>query len=92
MNAYAFAEFYGQDGDEHPLADVGIDSAFGVHIRADRYDVHPLPFGPDVFAEFLTIRRAFDIKKRSDGDWKVPGSGYVGLPVKSDAWAGEATA
>ena len=77
--AYAFAEFYGENGDEKPLTDLGIEESYGVHIRADGYDVLPLAFGPDVFDEFLCIRRAFDINKRANGDWKRPGSGYVGI-------------
>lgn len=78
LNAYAFAEFHGLNGSEQPIPE-GIEAAYGVHIRADGYDVLPLQFGPDVFAEFVTIRRAFDIKKRADGDYRTPGSGYVGL-------------
>jgi hypothetical protein len=77
-NAYGQAEFYGENGDEKPLADVGIEAAWGVHIRDDGYDVYPLKYGPDVFAEFVTVRAAFDIHKRSEGNWKIPGSGYVG--------------
>lgn len=77
--AYAFAEFYGQDGDEHPMADLGIEASFGVHLRADGYDVIPLEFGPHVHQEFLTIRTAYDINKRAQGDWRTPGSGYVGI-------------
>lgn len=76
---YAHAEFYtdGEGGEEKPLPQV--EASFGVHIRSDGYDVLPLVHGPDVFEEFLTIRRAFDINKRAEGDWKTPGSGYVGL-------------
>jgi hypothetical protein len=77
--AYAFAEFHGENGDESPMADLGIEQSFGVHIRADGYDCYPLAFGPDVYDEFLTIRRAFDINKRANGDWKRPGTGYVGI-------------
>jgi len=80
--AYAFAEFYGEDGDECPMADLGIEESYGVHIRSDGYDVLPLAYGADVYDEFLTIRRAFDINKRANGDWKRPGTGYVGLPVR----------
>ncbi len=75
---YAFAEFYGE-GTEHPMADLGIEASFGVHIRADGYDVHPLAFGPHIFDEFVTIRRAYDANKRGAGDWRQPGSGYVGI-------------
>ena len=53
-----------------------------------------LVYGPDVFEEFLTIRAAFDINKRAEGDWKRPGSGYVGmahqLPHNSDNPTGSA--
>ena len=61
------------------MADLGIEAAFGVHIRADGYDVYELRYGPDVFAEFVHLRRAADLIKRAAGDWKVPGSGYVGI-------------
>lgn len=81
LAAYAGAEFYGERGDEHPLPKV--DSAFGVHIRADDYDVVPLPLGVGIFREFLTIREAFDINKRAEGKWDEPGSGYVGAPIRT---------
>jgi hypothetical protein len=81
LNAYAHAEFTGLDGDEHPLPECG--AAFGVQIRADGFDVHPLAFGPDVAAEFVTIRNTFDIAKRGRGDWKRPGTGYVGIAIQS---------
>lgn len=78
--AYAFAEFHGEQGDEAPLPEV--ERSFGVHIRDDGYDVHELVFGPEVFEEFLAIRRTFEANKRAEGDWKTPGSGYVGLPLR----------
>lgn len=78
--AYAFADFTGEDGDEQPVPEV--ERSFGVHIREDGYDVHELAFGPDVFAEFVAIRKTFDANKRAEGDWKSPGSGYVGLPLR----------
>src|SRR4029077_844453 len=64
--AYAFAEFHcdGNGGEERPLPEV--EGSYGVHIRADGYDVHPLAFGRVVHEEFLTIRRAFDINKRAE--------------------------
>lgn len=78
--AYANAEFItdGEGGPETPLPPV--EAAYGVHIRTDGYDVYPLAFGPDVFAEFVAIRHAFEANKRAEGDWRRPGSGYVGLP------------
>jgi hypothetical protein len=75
--AYACAEFMGEDGDEQPVPEV--EASFGVHIRADGYDVHPLAFGADVYEEFLAIRRTFDANKRAEGDWRSPGTGYVGI-------------
>lgn len=82
LSAYAFAEFTGLGGDEKPLPKC--DAAFGVQIRADGYDVAPFEFGPHVYQEFLTIRETYDIAKRMRGDWKVPGSGYVGLLIQRE--------
>jgi hypothetical protein len=85
---YAFAEFYGQLGDEHPMADVGIEASFGVHLRPDgTFAVHRLEFGPHVYAEFLHIRAAYEANKRAVGNWRVPGSGYVGVSEQSEASA-----
>ena len=83
LAAYAGAEFTGLDGAEHPLPDV--EGSFGVHIRADGWDAYPLTFGPAVFGEFVNIRRTFDIHKRAEGNWKVPGTGYVGLSVQEES-------
>lgn len=83
LNAYAFAEFTGLGGTEQEIPEV--DAAFGIHIRPDGYDVHPMRFGPDIYQEFVAIRQVSDIKKRMDGNWKVPGSGYVGAPVRGGA-------
>jgi hypothetical protein len=77
--AYAFADFVMVAGQEEPLADMRIEKSFGVWIRADGYDVYPLEFSPRVFAEFLAIRAAFDANRRATGNWKIPGSGYVGI-------------
>ena len=84
LSAYAGAEFVvGADGYERPMPP--IEASYGVHIREDGYSVHPLRFGPDVYAEFLVIRAALDIHKRAEGDWRIPGSGYVGAPyVRED--------
>lgn len=81
LNAYAHAEFHGTGGDEKPLP--ACDAAFGVQIRADGYDVAPFTFGPHIYDEFLTIRKTYDIAKRGRGDWRTPGSGYVGLFVQT---------
>src|SRR5450756_464810 len=80
LSAYAGAEFYmGADGYERLMPP--IEASYGVHIREDGYSVHPLKFGPEMFAEFLVIRAAFDIHKRAEGDWRIPGTGYVGAPI-----------
>lgn len=82
LAAYAFAEFHGENGNEQPVPEC--EAAYGVHIRADGYDVVPLKFGPDVFHEFITIRNTFDINKRSEGNWRFPGSGYVGIALQPE--------
>lgn len=81
--AYAFADFHGLDGNEKPLPE-GVESAYGLHIRMDGYSLIPLKFGRDVFEEFLTIRRTYDINKRVEGDWRQPGSGYAGLELQPE--------
>lgn len=78
LNAYGHADGHGDELEPMPE----IDAAFGVHIRADGYDCHPLPYSDDVFTEFLVILTTFDIAKRAEGDWKIPGSGYVGVSVQ----------
>lgn len=80
--AYAFAEFAGLNGEEVEIPRT--DAAFGVHIRADGYDVYPMAFGERIFREFLTIKQVSEIKKQMDGNWKIPGSGYVGVPVRNE--------
>jgi len=83
--AYALAEFSSENGDEQPMADVGIEASFGVHLQEDGYDCHPLAFGPHIFDEFLAIRSAYDANKRAVGDWRIPGTGYVGISEQSEA-------
>lgn len=82
MCAYGHAEFSGLGAAEQPLP-TGITAAFGVHIRPDGYDVAPMKYGPDVYAEFVAIRKAYDVVKAGRGDWKKPGSGHVGLMIQA---------
>lgn len=77
ITAYGHAEFALVDGQETPIPIA--DDGFVVQVRADGYDVYPVEYGPTVFDEFLVIREAFDIAKRMRGNWKVPGSGYIGV-------------
>ena len=86
LAAYGHAEFTGLGGDEQPIPEC--DAAFGVQIRADGYDVAPFAYGPDIYDEFLLIRRTYDVVKAGRGDWKRPGSGHVGIhiqPTREDA-------
>ncbi|MYT30488.1 MULTISPECIES: hypothetical protein [unclassified Streptomyces] len=54
--AYRFADFYvSEDGAEMPVADLGISAAYGVHLRADGYSVHPLDAGEETFQRFLDV-------------------------------------
>lgn len=73
---YTHGEFWGLGGDEKPIPKCV--AAFGVHITPDGYEVSQFKHGPHVYEEFLVIRRAFDIVKRVRGDWRRPGSGYMG--------------
>lgn len=77
--AYAFADFAVIGDTERPMASFHIEKSFGVWLRPDGYDVYPLEFGGHVFDEFVNIRRVFDAFARANGDWKRPGSGYVGI-------------
>ena len=78
--AYGHAEFTGTGGDEKPLPEC--NAAYGVYIRPDGYDVAPFNYGPDIYAEFLAIRRVYDIAKAGRGDWRTPGSGHMGLLIQ----------
>lgn len=75
--AYVYADFHGAE--ETPMDSYGVEASYGVHLRQDGYDVYPLEFGPHVFLEFLHIREVYDANKRAVGDWRIPGSGYVGI-------------
>jgi hypothetical protein len=53
--AYEHAETFtvvGEGGQEHSLADLGIDRAAAIHVRADGFDVRPLDTGPEVWDYF----------------------------------------
>lgn len=65
LAAYGHAEFYvDTDGTEHPVADLGIGAAYGVHLRADGYDVYPLEYSQRIFNEFLHIAYVAKTTKR----------------------------
>ena len=80
LSAYGHAEFHGLDGDEKPLPTC--EDAFGVQIRPDGYDAVPLAFGRDIYEEFLSIRRTYEVATKGRGDYRRPGSGHVGLSIQ----------
>ena len=82
LAAYGHAEFTGLNGNENPLP--ATDGSFGVQIRADGYDVAPFAYGPAIYDEFLQIRRTHAVVKAGRGNWKVPGSGHVGLHIQTE--------
>ena len=84
LNAYAFAEFYGENGNESLMSDLGIKEAYAIHIRTDGYSVVPMAFGESVHAEWLHLLESARIIKRATGDWKVPGSGYRGISLDKE--------
>lgn len=86
MCAYGHAEFAGLGAGAQPLPE-GITGAFGIHIRPDGYDVAPMAYSDDVYGEFVKIRHTFDVVKRGRGDWKVPGSGHVGMMIQTEGEA-----
>jgi hypothetical protein len=67
LAAYRFADVYldPETGAETPMADLGIEFAAVVHVRADGYDIHPMNAGPDTFKTFQHIATT---ARRVDGD------------------------
>lgn len=54
--AYGNAEFYlGDDGLDHPMAELGVTDHWGVWIRSDGYDVYPLDRSENTFRTFQYI-------------------------------------
>lgn len=82
LNAYAHAEFHGLKGDEAPMPT--FDAAFGVQIRPDGYGVAPFAFGPEIYDEFVLIRRTYAAVKAGRGDWRRPGTGHVGVHIQAE--------
>lgn len=84
LAAYAFADFHGENGDEVSMGTYDVAESYAVHVRDDGYTVYPMEYGPQVFEEFLDLARSAKILKRAEGDWRTPGTGYVGVPVTND--------
>ncbi len=54
LAAYRFADVYVDDqGEEQPM--LPVDEVFGVHVRADGYDLRPITADREVFREFLYV-------------------------------------
>jgi hypothetical protein len=75
LAAYRHAEvFVDDDGTEKPMADLGIgDEGHGLWIRADGYDVLPIPVDESVFKAFLHISYG--------SRWMRDNKGIVGDPL-----------
>jgi hypothetical protein len=70
LSAYGNGEFYlDANGDDQPMADLGITDHWGVWIRADGYSVHPVDRSERTFESFLYVatvaRRARQWKEES---------------------------
>lgn len=50
--AYARAEVYLEDGEERPMAELGIERVGALHVRADGWDLRELEWGEDVWTFF----------------------------------------
>jgi len=55
LAAYARGEHYLDEGHEQPLADIGIQRAAVVHLRADGFDVYPMTITEPVFTLFRHV-------------------------------------
>lgn len=55
LAAYRYADFYMEDGEEKPMADLGITDAVAIWIRADGYTVYDMDAGPDSFNLFKYV-------------------------------------
>ncbi len=74
LAAYRYADVYVDDqGQEHPMAGLGIEHAVVIHVRADGYDVHLMDAGPSTFETFQYLATA----ARRIGDDKR----LVGTPI-----------
>lgn len=56
LSAYRWSDFYIDCcGKERSIAELGIDTAYAVWLRADGYDVIPVETGPEVFEMFRAV-------------------------------------
>lgn len=77
MAAYRYAEVYlDADGNEQPMADLGIEMAAAVHVRGDAAEVVPVNAGEETFRTFTYLAT---VARRVDGD-----KALIGAPVYAD--------
>jgi hypothetical protein len=69
LAAYAHADVYLHDKQEHPLPPVGIENGLVVHIRADGYDVQEAPITDAVYEAFLAVAQVARMKKHDMQHW-----------------------
>ncbi len=70
LAAYVHAEVYlDNDGNEQPMAELGITRGLGIHIRADGYDVYDMDVTDSVFRDFCHVAWVARMRQRMDG-WK----------------------
>lgn len=70
LAAARYAEFFiDEDGNEVPVASLGIEACGAIHIRADGYDLRPTASGPPAFAAFLYAKHVAEFSDTSRDDW-----------------------
>lgn len=73
LAAYRFADVFVDDaGVEQPMPE--FDFAFGLHVRADGYDLRPIIAGPDQLREFLYVKQVGRFAEETSRT-------YVGQPL-----------
>lgn len=89
LAAYAHAEVYlDHDGNERPVADLGITKGYGVWLRADGYAVYELPIDEasfKVFTHVMYLARQTDRIKKFVGEPCDPPSAMIPLQVVDGA-------
>lgn len=64
---YRWAEVYiGSDGEEHPMADLGVTRSGAIHVRADGFSLVPLDTSADVFKDACHVAWVARMTKRMD--------------------------
>jgi hypothetical protein len=75
LAAYGYAEVYLDDqGDEQPMADLGIERYGAIHVRADGWDLYPLVVDDEVWSTFRHLAWIDRILTETENfrDWVGP--------------------